>query len=174
MYFKPKPRDFRYNIETWRQQPFFKKLDASQKIVHFYHLCEKFDQICITGIPLEMAAKKSKQVQSFGTVKFAAITIDKELATRFKAYWADNAADVDTLMVRANRDGWKTSSSYDADNDCFIVSATMRDEDDVNYDICVTSRSDSLFEAYGLCIFKIYQLYPEQRIPTEAKKNNWG
>lgn len=121
-----------------------------------------------------MAAKKQQQTNAFGSTKFAAISLSDEEKRQFKGWWTENENDMNEYINIALREQWKSSSSYDDTNDCFIVSFTMRDPDDKNYDICVTSRSDNLWEAYGLSVWKIYVLFKEQKLPTEARKNNWG
>jgi hypothetical protein len=70
--------------------------------------------------------------------------------------------------------GWKTSFSFDAENDCYIASCTQRDEDDINHNICVTSRSDNPFEALWLCYYKITVIADSKRLPTERADDNWG
>lgn len=108
------------------------------------------------------------------TTKFAAIRLDAAEKKKFLAWKAENVSDGDVYYVELVRSGWKGSQSYDAENDCFIWSMTQRNERDINYDICVSSRSDNMYEAMLLGIYKLLILYPNQKLPTEAARDNWG
>lgn len=109
-----------------------------------------------------------------GSTKFCAISLDtagKDAARKWLSLHGKDIDDLATLMVR---DGWKTSFTWDDDNDCFIAAATMRTEGDRNYDVCVSSRSDIMWDALMLNYYKIYVLYKDQALPTERAKNAWG
>lgn len=117
---------------------------------------------------------KKKQQNNFGSTKFCAISLDTEGKEKARAWLSKHGKDLDTLACDMVRDGWKSSFTWDADNDCFIASSTQRDEDDKNYDICVTSRADNMWDAWMLNYYKIYVLYPKAELPTERAKNSWG
>lgn len=119
-----------------------------------------------------MPGKKNKG--QFGSTMFCAISLDTPGKEAAKSWLAKNAKDIDNFATIMVRDGWKTSFSWDDYNDCFISSATMRDEGHKNYDICVTSRSDNMWDAMLLNYYKIYVLFKEQKLPTEKQKDNWG
>lgn len=122
----------------------------------------------------EYIMPKKKQQSNWGSTKFCAISLDtaqKEAARKWLGLYSK---DIDTFACDMVRDGWKTSFTWDADNDCFIASATMRDEDSDNFDICVTSRSDIMWDALMLNYYKIYVLYKDKQLPTERSKNSWG
>lgn len=117
--------------------------------------------------------KKKGQVFN-GSTKFCAISLDTAEKDKARLWLEKNGKDLDTFAVQMVRDGWKTSFSWDDYNDCFISSSTCRDENDTNYDTCVTSRSDNMWDAMLLNYYKIYVLYRDQTLPTERAKQNWG
>ena len=118
-------------------------------------------------------SRKKSSAQMF-TTKFASITFTKEERETARRWIQANTPDVETYWVNLGVDGWKQSSSYDAENDCWISSLTQKDEEDKNYDICVSSRAGNPVEALMLCIYKITQLYPTTKIPTERESQTWG
>lgn len=109
-----------------------------------------------------------------GTTRFCAISLDtagKELA---KKWLSTNGKDIDVLATDLVRAGWKSTFTWDADNDCFIASSTQRYEDDKNYDVCVTSRAGTMWDALMLNVYKINVLYKDQKLPTERAKMDFG
>lgn len=120
-----------------------------------------------------MAGKNGNSNSNFKT-KFASITLDAETKDLCKAWLAANAKDLDTFFVDMVRDGWKTSLRWDETNDCFIASSTNVDADSRNHDVCVTSRSDNMFEAILINYYKIYIMFDRKKLPTEPEKQNWG
>lgn len=129
---------------------------------------EKFNIIWEATMP------KKKNNNNFGSTKFCAISLDTAQKDAMRKWLGLNGKDIDDLATNMVRDGWKSSFTWDADNDCFIASSTMRDEDNDNYDICVTSRSDIMWDALLLNYYKIYVLYNNKELPTERAKNSWG
>jgi hypothetical protein len=119
-------------------------------------------------------AKAQRNNNGFGDIKFAAIKLETEGKDEFANWYksTDNAKpeDIGELLVM----GWKCSVTWDGNNDCFIASYTQRDEDDRNYNVCVTSRSDDITEALFLGVFKIAVMFADKKIPTEQVKDNWG
>lgn len=118
-----------------------------------------------------MAKKSSNKMF---TTRFASISLTKEEKVAAKTWITANIADVETYWVNLGVDGWKQSSSYDEENDCWIVSLTQRQESHRNYDVCVTSRADNPVEALMLCVYKIVMMYPDKKLPTERESDNWG
>lgn len=117
--------------------------------------------------------KKTSPVSQF-TTKFCAISLDTPAKAEAKKWLEKNGRDLDTYAVQMVRDGWKSSFSWDEYNDCFIASATMRESGHKNFDVCVTSRSDNMWDAMLLNYYKIYVLFTDQPLPTERPKDNWG
>lgn len=118
--------------------------------------------------------KNGKSGGSQFSTKFAVISLDSEGKELAKQWLAANHKDLDTFFVDLVRDGWKTSLRWDSENDCFIASATCVDDDNRNYDVCVTSRSDNMYEAVLINYYKIYILFDNKKLPVESAKANWG
>lgn len=122
-----------------------------------------------------MSPRKTQNKRSnWSNIEFANIRLTEENKHEFES-WANALGDgafpeIDVMIC----EGWKTSIKWDDTNDCFIVSSTMEDENNRNYQICVSSRSDVSLEAYLLNVYKIQVLYKNQKLPTEAVKQNWG
>lgn len=123
----------------------------------------------------EMANKARKpQEQSAYTTKFCTIALDTEEKAILKEWLQSNSKDLDTYFHTMVTDGWKTSITWDDNNDCFIASATQRFDDDKNHNVCVTSRSDNMYEAILITFYKIYVLFKDKKLPIEPNKQNWG
>lgn len=122
-----------------------------------------------------MSARKTNNRQSsWGDITFASIRLSEENKHEFEV-WATSIGDgaqqeIDQFVIS----GWKTSTKWDDNNDCFIVSATNENDKDRNYKICVSSRSDISIEAALLNIYKVEVLYRGLKLPTEGVKQNWG
>lgn len=119
-----------------------------------------------------MGKKKASNFQ--GTTQFCAIQLDTAQKTEARKWLETYAKDFDEYASTMVRDGWKTSITWDDYNDCFIASSTMREEEHKNYDICVTSRSDVMWDAWILNYYKIYVMHKDQKLPTERAKQQWG
>jgi hypothetical protein len=126
------------------------------------------------GLLEEIIMPKMKGNFNAGTVKFCAISLDTEGKAKARLWLDKHGKDLDTFAVQMVRDGWKSTFSWDDYNDCFIASATCKDERDANFDICCTSRSDNMWDAMLLNYYKIYVLYKDTILPTEREKSNWG
>lgn len=120
-------------------------------------------------------AKKTANNGAFRfTTEFAAVRLDIAEKASFQTWLKENGDDYGNYIAMCQGDGWKISSRWDGENDCYIHSFTMTDENDRNANICVTSRSDNYFEAFFLNWYKVYVMYDKRRLPTEAAKINWG
>jgi len=122
----------------------------------------------------EIVMPKRKASFNYGSTKFCAVSLDTPAKEEARKWLSHNSQDLDTFAVQMVRDGWKCTFSWDGYNDCFIASSTCRDENDSNYDTCVTSRSDNMWDAMLLNYYKIYVLFSNKTLPTEREKNNWG
>ncbi len=70
--------------------------------------------------------------------------------------------------------GWKTSITWDADNACFIASSTNVEPTSVNFQYCLTSRSDDWSEALCLNVFKFNVLANGDSLSALVSSNSWG
>lgn len=150
-------------------------MKRSDKLRAIEHGLQCFDLYYNHVMEDKLMAKGKKASKGFAfTTKFAAVKITAELKPEYDIWLEVNGKDADNLIAISQGDGWKMSSRWDNENDCYINSLTMIDEDDKNYDVCVVSRSDNFFEAYMLNHYKIYVLYDKKKLPTEREKENWG
>jgi hypothetical protein len=159
--------NLRYAMRTWG-------LTKAQQSAYVSIYMEDFDNAL--NLVLEgngIVAKKAKTQSMFST-KFAAITLSKDEKAVAKSWVDMHIADCETYWVNLGVNGWKQSSTYDSENDCWIVSMTQRDETHMNYDVCVTSRADNPIEALMLTIYKVEVLYCGVKLPTERETENWG
>lgn len=162
------------HTDTLNQKRWYQALDPFQKLAYKLALVD-LANARITELENNLVArKKSNRTSNQFSTKFAAVSLDKANKERFHVWFETNSSDVETYLHNLATEGWKTSFSWDQENDCFLASATMRDEDHVNYDICVTSRSGNLVEALMLNVFKIDVMHEGAKLPTEAPRNSWG
>lgn len=124
---------------------------------------------------LEMAPTKKPTKQHFGNeITFVTIRLDKEQAAAFGVWQNTKSVDFELELADFMSKGWKTSITWDGNNDCYIVSSTCKDDRNVNLNTCVTSRSTSWYEAMLLNVYKVVILYKNGKLPTETTENNWG
>jgi len=124
----------------------------------------------------EMAKKTGKgRSASFGDdYQFAAITLAADEIAVFDKWLEKNKADYELCYDRMLRDGWKGSVRWVDEQESMIFSATQVDEGDKNHKITVSSWSDDPFEAFWFTWYKIYIMYPDQKLPTEAQGKRRG
>lgn len=167
-------RRYDYTLDTLRNQAFYSLYNKQQKFNHVGILVEIFNDLVhsmhLTHGDIEMA---KKSFNGF-TTKFAAIRLSQDDKKAFQKWATANKDDGDVYYVQLIQTGWKGSQRFDPENDCFVWSLTQTNEKDVNYDICVTSRSNNMYEAMLLGIYKLVIMYPEGRLPTEHERDNWG
>lgn len=116
--------------------------------------------------------RASSSSGNFSDFKFVNARLSSQAEEAFKKWFDDHAADAWELLASVVINGYKFSGSWDATNDCFIFSLTCRDDSSVNANLVLTSRSDSMWEALGLCLFKHLVLWPEGW--PEQQRQNWG
>lgn len=107
---------------------------------------------------------------------FADVTLGDAESDAFLSWMKSVKVDMPLQMQEMLQEGWKISLKADFENSCYICSLTMQEEDHINRDMVVTSRSDDHEEAFWLNVYKIMVMYPGQRLPTrdDRKKKNWG
>lgn len=171
----------RYNITYKHDITMLQYIKLFQKSKPSKHEISQFAQPLIKEAThdleryFEMATRgKSRSNSSGFSTKFSTIALDSEQKEILKGWLKANSADLDEYFHHMVKDGWKTSVTWDDTNDCFIASATQRFDDDKNYDTCVTSRSDNLYEAILITYYKIFILFDGKKLPTEPTKQNWG
>lgn len=87
-------------------------------------------------------------------VTFVSMQLTRERRDEFLAeqeHWTATAVEFLSGMIAA---GYKVSASYDANNDCTIVSLTCWEESDPNYGLCLTNRAGDFLTAAGIAAYK--------------------
>lgn len=118
-------------------------------------------------------AKTRSRERSFG-VEFINVELTDEQEAAFSDWHAKNFPRMGELCAEFAMSGNKFGVSHDGDNECFIVSATCKDERQDNYNKCYTSRSDDWVEALMLCLFKWDVLFGRDTWLGKTRRNNWG
>lgn len=123
-------------------------------------------------MPAKITSKKNNQ-QSWQTefVDLKLLRDEKKGFTDWIANTGERASELFSIMVS---NGWKTSVTWDSKNACFIVSSTMRDEDDINYQVTVTSRSQEWFEGIMLNVYKLTVLHNGKDLRKAGGDDSWG
>lgn len=171
---KPTLLRYNYTIDTLRRQPFYKHFTPQQKFTHILHIRDAFDKECDLVLGEKEMPKKRTGDKPEWAVNFARINLSSDEKKQAKEWIKNNINDCDMYWVNLGTDGWKQSSSYDSENDCWIVSLTQRQPDHRDYNVCVTSRAANPIEGLMLCFFKIVVLYDGVKLPVEGNLDNWG
>lgn len=119
-------------------------------------------------------AKSNGENTAFGNFKFASVTLTSDDKASYETWAAKIGTNLLSEVAELVSEGWKTSITWDNDNDCFIASLTCRAEKHKNENVVVVSRSDDMLEALALGIYKITVLFKGKALPTEKIKQNWG
>jgi len=118
-------------------------------------------------------AKAGKE-SNYGDFKFCSVTLTADDKDNYEAWAEKNGQNLLEILANCSVEGWKTSVTWDSENECFIGSLTCRSEGHKNENVVVVSRSDNLLEALALTLYKITDLYKGKKLPTDKLKNNWG
>ena len=121
-----------------------------------------------------MPAKSRRNMFGNSDVKFAYIRLTDDLREQFIAWRNEHEAKSWEFLHGLAEEGWKASFGEDLSNACYIASHTCQNEGDINYKICVSSRSDDIEEALLMNVFKIGVLYAGKKLPTDNPGNSWG
>lgn len=141
---------------------------ASSKICWLNFHLAKYN-IIEDGSPM---ARKQAQWQQ---VEFFNAALDKSDKIAFEKWTKLETNEFHERIGNEVALGWKVSVSWDDDNQCYIGAMTQRLEGHINYNLCITSRSDIMWEAIALCAYKIDKYKAnETRLSGAAAKNNWG
>lgn len=132
-----------------------------------------FDLIWYVEREHYVMASKSRET-TFGDFRFCSVTLTPEDKSGYETWAAKHGADLLTVLAQCSMEGWKTSVTWDSENECFIGSLTCRSEGHKNENVVVVSRSDDLLEALALSLYKITDMYKGKKLPTDKIKNNWG
>lgn len=110
---------------------------------------------------------------SFSDFQFVSYTLSKSEKVAFSKWWEEKASDAFVFVSEVVNSGYKVSLSWDAENDCYIATFTCMEKKSPNYCLVMSSRSDDLWEAIGINLYKHYVLFSESGYPVKTS-NSWG
>lgn len=122
---------------------------------------------------LYIMAKQGRE-SNFGDFKFCSVTLTADDKIAYDTWAEKHGNDLLSVLAQCTVEGWKTSLTWDGENECFIGSLTCRSEGHKNENVVVVSRSDDMLEALAITLYKITELYRGKKLPTDKIKNNWG
>jgi len=123
-----------------------------------------------------MAKSKDKKAKNemFGGYEFAQVHLEPEDLTLYDQWAKEHQEDFVFYMQDLLTSDWKLSFTWDDDGDCYLASCTMKDDDDVNKKLVLTSRSNEPFDAALMCYYKIKIMFEGKRLPVEKQSRNRG
>lgn len=107
-------------------------------------------------------------------VDFVSIEMTSDDKKRFKSLSQDELNDLCGKTQRMIETGYKASITYDQTNSCFIFSLTCKLENHANFNLCLTSRSDNMWEAMALAAFKTLYLCPDGEWSSHKRDFSFG
>lgn len=111
---------------------------------------------------------------NFNDFTFVEIRLAEADKDQFKAWAKNNTDDSLDLLSALVNSGYKLSVSWSDYNDCYTASLTGVEENGPNFQHVMTSRSDELWEAVMIALYKHYVLCPNGEWPTDKQANDWG
>lgn len=119
--------------------------------------------------------KSSRQKSSFASdYAFVDVRISKADRAAFDKWAAETANDAIDLLASLANSGYKISVSWSDYNDCYTASFTGQEENGPNYHLVMTSRSDDMWEALMIGLYKHYVQCRGEDWPTDKQENDWG
>lgn len=92
----------------------------------------------------------------------------------FTEYMQKEAEEIHLDIAEAMSSGVKLSLSENRENGFYLAAATMRDEGNINFDRCITSRSPDWWEALVMCVFKCKLLGYAEDWADMTGDDSWG
>lgn len=117
--------------------------------------------------------KTGKAGNGFSTV-FVNYKLAGDEKEAFRDYMEKGVEQHSKDIVRLMGAGMKFSFSENRDNGSYIASATMREEANINYDRCMTSRSNDWYECLIMCVYKCDTLGLDEDWVDQAGSDDWG
>jgi len=122
-------------------------------------------------------ARKNSQARpgiSGINIQFVDMRLSGEHKEGFRE-WFQRKGDMVALDIATFiSNGHKIGITWDDKHTCWIVSATCKDDANVNVDCCVTSRSDEWYEALAMCVYKNDVVANKGRWLDESNEDHWG
>lgn len=114
-----------------------------------------------------------KRNNQFSTT-FVNMKLSVQEGKAFRAWLEKLGENAEKEISAAIGKGMKFSFSETGENGSYLASMTCRDEGSVNYDCCITSRSNSWWEALLMCAFKGGTLGWDNPWVDQTSGDDWG
>lgn len=111
---------------------------------------------------------------AFQQVEFVTINLDTAAEKAFRIYAKDNLDKLVPMIAEFMAEPHKLGLSWDDSNNCFIASATCKNEKSENHNQCITARSDDWSEALLLLLFKHYVVAKGGTWSDVSRPIAWG
>lgn len=116
----------------------------------------------------------NKQNNTFDASNFAQVTLSETDKDAFMLWAKERAPEFGELLEVVLGDSYRVSFKVDYHNSCTQCAFTQQDNKHNNSGVILISRADNPEEAFLLCCYKIFVMYPDSRLPTQGESNNWG
>lgn len=124
-----------------------------------------------------MATRNTRQSGSIPTSVpffFVDLTLSRDDKTAFAAWWEKQSPVMEEVIEMLVRNFGKTTFSYDLSGDCWICATTVTDPRNINYNCCLTSRSDNPLEALALNLYKAFEVLRDADWRSIKSDKSWG
>lgn len=107
-------------------------------------------------------------------IEFVVWRLNEAQKKKFESWFEKTRDDIDDLLVTLTQGGNKVSITYDGNNDTFIASVTCKNENDPNFNQCLSSRHSELYVAIGVMLFKTLVLAGDIPWFENISEPDWG
>jgi hypothetical protein len=125
---------------------------------------------------LVMAKKNASTPNNRGwsETQFVVIRLSGKHKDGFREYMQRPAEEVALDVASFMSSGHKTSITWDDSNQCWIVSATCKEESSKNLNHCLSSRSNEWYEALCMNVYKNDVICNKGSWVDQQEDNDWG
>jgi hypothetical protein len=117
---------------------------------------------------------KSSANNFSGDATFADVSLTQADKDAFSSWMDDASKDFELWLNQLIDDSYRITVKFDYNNNCYTSSATQQDQKHVNAGLIIMSRAGSPLEALLMAIYKIFVLFPGERLPTREETAGWG
>lgn len=103
----------------------------------------------------------SSNREEWAKIEFCNVEMSAEQKKKFKALEPAEIEDLIGKTAKMIANGYKASITFDDTNVCYIFTLTCKTENDPNFNLCMSSRSDNVFEAMALAAYKTQYCCPD-------------
>jgi len=103
-------------------------------------------------------AKPGRKSVGLPDITFVSYRLNAQEKKDFSKWLESEEVKSGLPFVEFVQSGMKCSISWDNSNDCYIASATCKDEGSANHNLCLTSRANDWYEAAMMNVYKTHVL----------------